>query len=58
MTLRNKFITFCTSQQNAEELLRVLGPNHNTVKAAFKEANDLKRYIHDALEEIENKVQE
>jgi ferritin len=58
MTLRNKFITFCNAQQNAEELLRIKGPDHSSVKEAFKKSNDLKRHIQDALEEIENKVQE
>ena len=58
MTLRNKFITFCNSQQNAEELLRVNGPDHPSVVEAFKKANDLRRHIQDALQEIENKVQE
>ena len=58
MTLRNKFITFCNSQRNAADLLRVQGPDHPSVKEAFKKANDLKRHIQDALEEIENKVQE
>jgi hypothetical protein len=56
MTLKDTFLTFEMALVNAEQMLRVNGPNHNSTIEAFEKSNSLKSDMITRLEDIEKYI--
>lgn len=53
MRLKDCFISYCELQRAADEAFRAYGPNDNQVVKMFETANDMKRFLLNQLEEID-----
>lgn len=56
MTLKDTFITFEMALVNAEQMLRVNGPNHDSTIEAFEKSNHLKQEMMTRLEDVERYI--